>query len=152
MTAPELRPASRTLSMAAGSGVPPVGRRLFWAGVALACSLGAAAVAFAHDTERRVERHAAVGETVRVRGHVNFGRGCGTIPTNITVVQPPRHGTLAVRDETVQGGDPVFGAGCRDLWGNGKAVYYTRTSLGTDTFDYDSSSEHGVVHIFVTVD
>ena len=127
-------------------------RQLFWGGLVLACSLGAAAATLAYNAERRVERRAAVGETVRLRGHINYQRGCAVIPTIITVVQPPRHGTLAIRDESATLADPIFGDQCRGQSGTGKVVYYTRTSLGTDTFDHESSSDNGVVRVFVTID
>jgi len=134
-----------------------------WLGsVVLACSLAVTASTSAQErAERQIQRHAEIGQTVRLGGHVNYHRahmdygGCDiVIPTTITVVQAPSHGTLAIRDEMVKSEQPVLGHGdkCRGASGLGKAVYYTRTSPGADKFKYDSSSDNGVVHVDVTVD
>ena len=123
-------------------------------GVALACCIGAATATSAQvEAERQVQRHAAVGETVRLRGHVNYSRCDAVIPTTITVTQAPRHGTLTIRDEAVTSGDPELGRGtkCKGSSGEGRVVYYTRTRPGTDNFGYDSSSRNGVVHVSVTI-
>jgi hypothetical protein len=124
-------------------------------GVALACSLAIATSALAQErAERHIQRHAAIGQTVKLSGHVNY-YPCGTaIPTTIRVVQAPIHGTLAIRAEIVKSTDPVLGRGgkCRGDSGPGRVVYYTRTSPGSDKFKYDSSSANGVVHVEVTVD
>jgi hypothetical protein len=104
--------------------------------------------------ERQLERHVAVGESVRLRGHVNY-HPCGSvIPTDIIVVQPPSHGTLSVRDEVVTSTDPELGTRdrCKGYSGQGKVVYYTRTGSGTDKFRYSSSSSNGEVRVSVTVD
>jgi hypothetical protein len=126
------------------------------------CFLVAAAIAPLSSTvgaerqiaEHQLERHAALGETVRLRGHVNY-HPCGSvIPTTIIVVQPPSHGTLSVRDEVVTSFDPELGTRdrCKGYSGQGRVVYYTRTTLGTDKFQYTSSSSNGEVRVSVTVD
>jgi hypothetical protein len=124
--------------------------------IALACSLVVAVAAFAQqrEAERRIHRHAEVGETVRLGGHVNYHLCSFVIPTTITVVQSPSHGMLSTRDEVVKSAEPELGRGdkCRGSSGEGKAVYYTRTSRGVDKFEYDSLSDNGVVHVDVTVD
>jgi hypothetical protein len=123
--------------------------------VAAAVALLSSALGAEHQiAERQLERHAAVGETVRLRGHVNY-HPCGSvIPTTINVVQPPSRGTLSVRDEIVTTTDPELGTGdrCKGYSGQGKAVYYTRTTLGTDKFQYMSSSANGEVRVSVTID
>ena len=122
--------------------------------VVLTCTLAATVSVSAPAAEHQLRRHAAVGETVRIRGHVNY-HGCGrAIPTTITVVRAPVHGALEVRDDTVRSVDPDLGTGekCRDFTGPGKVVYYTRTSSGPDRLEYTSSSENGVVKIDVTID
>jgi hypothetical protein len=104
--------------------------------------------------ERQLERHAAVGETVRLRGHVNY-HPCGSvIPTTIIFVQPPSHGTLSVRDEIVTSFDPELGTRdrCKGYSGQGKVIYYTRTTSGTDKFRYTSSSSNGEVRVSVSID
>lgn len=124
--------------------------------IALACSLAVAVVAFAQqrEAERRIHRHAEVGETVRLGGHVNYHLCSFVIPTTITVIQSPRHGMLSTRDEVVKSGEPELGRGdkCPGSSGEGKVLYYTRTSPGVDKFVYDSSSDNGVVHVDVTLD
>ena len=107
----------------------------------------------AFGQEHHLERHAAIGETVRVRGHVNY-HGCGSaIATAIVVNVEPVHGTLSVRDEIVPTIDPDLGKGdrCKGSSGEGKVVYYTRTSPGDDRFAYRSSSLNGEVRVAVTV-
>jgi len=132
-----------------------------WLGcVVLACSLAVTASTLAQErAERQIQRHAAMGQTVKLGGHVNYDRRRGygrcdiVIPTTITVVQAPSHGTLAIRDEIVKSAEPELGRGdkCRGSSGLGRVVYYTRRSPGSDTFKYDSSSANGVVHVDVTV-
>jgi hypothetical protein len=103
--------------------------------------------------EHHLERRAQIGETVRLRGHVNY-HPCGyVIATAIVVNVAPGHGTLSVRDEIVQSTDPDLGKAdkCQGYSGQGKVVYYTRTSSGEDRFAYTSSSLNGEVHIDVTV-
>jgi hypothetical protein len=129
-------------------------RRLAGA-VALSLSVVAAASAQSqHEAERHIRRHAEVGETVRLRGHVNYHLCDTVIPTTIVVVNAPSHGTLAVHDEIVKSTNPELGRGdkCQGNSGMGRVVYYTRTTPGTDVFRYDSTSDNGVVHIDVTVD
>jgi hypothetical protein len=109
--------------------------------------------ALAQGVEHHLERHAGLGETVKLRGHVNY-RPCGNvIATAIVVNVAPTHGALAVRDEIVRSIDPDLGNGdkCKGNSGQGKVVYYTRTSLGEDRFRYTSSSMNGDVRIDVTV-
>jgi hypothetical protein len=129
---------------------------------ALLCAVGATlcfgltsfAVAQERMAEKRIQSHATVGETVRLGGHVNFDHHCSeVIPTTISVVQAPQHGTLDVRDEDVRLTDPDLGHGskCALVRGTGKGVYYTRASQGADSFAYDSVSGNGVVHLHVTV-
>ena len=129
-------------------------RRMSGVTVALACLCFATTASWAQtEAEHRIERHADVGQTVRLGGHVNY-RTCGAvIPTSITVVRAPSHGTIAIRDEIVTSGHPELGSGdrCKDYSGFGRVVYYTRTSLGVDKFRYDSSSANGVVHVDMTV-
>jgi hypothetical protein len=60
------------------------------------CFLAAAVAALADGpvVDRQVARHAAVGETIKLGGHVNY-HPCGSvIPTTIVVFVPPSHGTL----------------------------------------------------------
>jgi hypothetical protein len=107
----------------------------------------------AQEAQRRLERHAAIGQTVRLRGHVNYHPCDNVIPTTIIIDQPPQHGTLSVRDEIVELGVSEFGGGdCVGHRGQGKAVYYTRTSAGSDQFRYTSSSANGEVHVTAIVD
>jgi hypothetical protein len=123
-------------------------------GATLCLSLTNFAAAQERMAEKRIQSHAAMGATVRVRGHVNFEHNCAeAIPTTISVVQAPQHGTLDVRDEDVRATDPDLGHGskCAGVRGAGKVVYYTRASPGADSFAYDSVSGNGVVHIHVTV-
>jgi hypothetical protein len=105
--------------------------------------------------QRDLHRHAEIGQTVRLRGHVNYrGRCTNAIPTTIAVLHPPQHGTLSVRDEIVTSTDPALGNldKCRGSSVSGKVVYYTRVDRGVDRFEYQSSSENGVVHVSATVD
>jgi hypothetical protein len=76
------------------------------------------------------------------------------IPTAIIINAPPIHGTLAIHDEIIKSSDPVLGIGdkCAGYSGQGKAIYYTRTSAGLDTLQYTSSSANGQVQMNVTVD
>jgi hypothetical protein len=130
--------------------------------IALVCCLGVATLILAqqaaaqHEAVQRIRRHADIGQTVRLGRHVNYRPGSclAVLPTTITVVQAPSHGTVSVRDETVTSGHPELGMAskCQGASGMGKGVYYLRTSSGQDTFRYDSSSDNGVVHVDVTVD
>jgi hypothetical protein len=127
-------------------------------GLVLVCFLGTTAASSAPaqqvEVERQIQRYAAVGETVRLDGHVNY-HPCGSvIPTTITVTKAPTHGTLSVRDEIATSGHPELGPRerCKGYSGQGKVVYYTRTSLGSDSFVYKSSSANGVVRIDALVD
>jgi hypothetical protein len=107
-----------------------------------------------HEAEHRISTHAAVGQTIRIRGHVNYGYNCGdVVPTAISIVHAPRFGALETHDEVVRSTDPELGHGskCAGASGMGKVVYYTRKSPGIDVLDYDSVSTNGVVHIHVTV-
>jgi hypothetical protein len=119
-------------------------------GFALTCS----ALGQEREAERRVSTRAAVGQTIRIRGHVNYSHNCTeVIPTTVSVVRPPQHGSLDIRDESVRSTDPQLGHGskCAGASGTGKAVYYTRKDAGTDIVDYDSVSTNGVVHVHATV-
>jgi hypothetical protein len=113
-----------------------------------------AAAAGQNESEHRISTHAAIGQTIRIRGHVNYSHNCvDVIPTAISVVQAPRYGALETRDEPVRSTDPELGHGskCAEVTGMGKVVYYTRNNPGIDVFHYDSVSGNGVVHILVTV-
>jgi hypothetical protein len=117
-------------------------------------TLAVSPLVLAQEAQRRVERHAAIGQTIRLRGHVNY-HPCGSvIPTTIIIDQPPQHGTLSIRDEMIKSDDPVFGSGdgCQGHSGQGKAVYYTRTSAGSDQLRYTSSSANGELHVTAVVD
>ncbi len=104
------------------------------------------------EAERQVQRDAAIGQTVRVRGHVNYSHNCSdVVPTAIAVIQAPQHGTLAIRDEIVRSTDAELGGGCVGSSGMGKAVYYSRVNEGPDAFNYDSTSLNGVVHVHVAI-
>jgi hypothetical protein len=107
----------------------------------------------ANEAEHHFQRHAAVGQTIRIRGHVNY-HICGlVINTTITVVRNPAHGTLTTKDEIVKSVDPELGnRKCKGFSGEGKVVYYTRTSSGPDNFYYTSSSANGVVRMYMTID
>jgi hypothetical protein len=130
--------------------------------LALACCLGVAVSILAQhaaaqrEAVRQIRRHADIGQTVRLGGHVNYSLGSclSVLPTTITVVRAPSYGTVSVHDEVVASGHPELGIGgkCQGSSGMGKVVYYLRTSSGRDTFQYDSSSDNGVVHVDVTVD
>jgi hypothetical protein len=125
------------------------------AAAALAACLWLSSSAFAQrEAVRTVESHASVGQTIRLRGHVNYSHECTeVIPTAISVVQAPRHGDLSIRDEVVRSKDPELGHGskCAGASGTGKVVYYTRVSPGADVFSYDSQSLNGVVHVHATI-
>ena len=121
--------------------------------LAWACVLTVPASALAQaEAERKIERHANIGQTVRLGGHVNYGPHCsGVTQTTIIVIRQPNHGTLAVKDEMVTSENPELGARCAGQSGLGRVVYYIRTSSGLDKFRYDSSFPSGVVHMDVTV-
>src|SRR5271166_4412336 len=120
---------------------------------ALACSVSIIVPSFGQqEAERQVQRDAAVGQTVRLRGFVNFSNDCsGVTPTEIIVIQAPLYGTLTIKNEIVRPTDAVFGRGCIGSSGMGKAVYYTRTHEGIDSFSYDAAWLNGVIHVYVTV-
>ena len=126
-----------------------------FAGSLIAClALAMPASAQEREGERSVSTRAAVGQTVRIAGHVNYTHNCTeVIPTSISVVRPPQFGSLDVRDEDVRSGHPELGHGskCAGASGQGKAVYYTRNGPGTDAFAYDSVSTNGVVYVHATV-
>ena len=93
------------------------------------------------------------GVCVNRIGTVNFSNHCGSmVETTITVTQSPAHGSTTVRDEIVKQGSPDFRGECKDHSGQGKVVYYTRTSPGVDHFKYTSSSSVGAVDHNVTVE
>jgi hypothetical protein len=123
--------------------------------IAAAVWFSAANSGFAQRTaEKSIQSHAQMGQTIKIRGHANFDHNCSAvIPTTISVVQAPQHGTLDVRDENIRLTNPELGHGskCARVQGAGKGVYYTRTSQGSDSFAYDSVSENGVVHLHVIV-
>ncbi len=120
---------------------------------AIACSMSATIPAWGQqEAERQVQVDAAIGQTMRLRGHVNYSHGCSdVIPTDITVIQAPLYGTLTIKNEVVHAKDAELGRGCVGSSGMGKVVYYTRAHEGTDSFSYDSASSNGVVHVYVTV-
>jgi hypothetical protein len=105
--------------------------------------------------EREIQAYALVGETIRLRGHLNYSHYCHkVIPTHLNVVQAPQHGTLSVRDEAVTLTNPELGhnRGCAGATGMGKAIYYTRASEGADVLDYDSVSSNGVVRVHAMIE
>jgi hypothetical protein len=115
--------------------------------------LGPALSALARDAEHHYQLHVTIGNTVRIRGHVNYSHHCAeVIATTISVGQTPIHGSLSTRDEAVLSTDPELGTGdkCKGHSGQGKVVYYTRTSPGVDKFDYSSVSANGMVRVSVT--
>jgi len=58
---------------------------------------------------KHIPSHAGMGQTVRIRGHVNFDHNfSGLIPTTISVIQALQHGTLEARNEDVRSTDPEF--------------------------------------------
>jgi hypothetical protein len=130
---------------------------IFWnisaSPVALACFLSLIVPAFGQqEAERQVRVEAAMGQMVRLRGHVNYSHDCSdVIPSEITVIQAPLYGALTIEDEVVLSTDAEFGRGCIGSSGMGKVVYYARVHEGTDSFSYDSASLNGVVHVYVTV-
>lgn len=130
-------------------------------GVWLGFSLGLTGATFAQQndfrfygsTTRDVHVRAAVGTTVRVWGSVNFSNHCSpTLATTMTVTQPPAHGSTSVRDRIVKQGSPDFAGECKNHSGQGKLIYYTRTSPGVDHFKFTSSSLVGGVDHNATVD
>jgi hypothetical protein len=120
---------------------------------AIACSVSATLSASGQqEAERQVQVDAAMGQTMRLRGHVSYSHGCSeVIPTDITVVQAPLYGALTIKDEVVHSTDAELGRGCVGSSGLGKVVYYARAHEGTDSFSYDSASSNGIVHVYVTV-
>ena len=101
---------------------------------AIACSMSATIPAWGQqEAERQVQVDAAIGQTMRLRGHVNYSHGCSdVIPTDITVIQAPLYGTLTIKNEVVHAKDAELGRGCVGSSGMGKVVYYTRAHEGTD--------------------
>jgi hypothetical protein len=118
-------------------------------GILVACWAGMTGSTLARD----LHVHAAVGKTVRVWGSVNFSNHCSSVvETTITVTLSPLRGSTSVRDEIVKQTSPDFRGECKNFSGQGKVVYYTRTSPGVDRFKYTSSSSIGAVDHNVTVD
>jgi hypothetical protein len=116
--------------------------------------LTAPALAQEREGERTVSTRAAVGQTVRLSGHVNYTRHCAeVIPTTISVVRSPQYGSLDIRDEAVRADVPQLGHGskCAGSSGLGKGVYYSRKAPGTEAIAYDSVSTNGVVHVHANV-
>ena len=127
-------------------------RNVSWDLICVAALLFFPALVSAQGVERDLERHAGIGETVRISGHVNY-HPCGSvIPTAILVNVAPNHGSIAVRDEIVKSTDPELGTRrkCQGYSGQGKVVYYTRSNPGIDRFEYTSSSTNGDVHMRIT--
>ena len=58
---------------------------------AIACSMNSTIPAWGQqEAERQVYVDAAMGQTMRLRGHVSFSQGCSiVIPNDITVIQTP---------------------------------------------------------------
>src|SRR5208282_3715549 len=83
---------------------------------------------------------AAVGQTVKVFAEIHHARHCALLETVITIDKKPTHGTVSVQDAMVRLTDPDFSSECLNQAGQGKAVYYTRTSPGIDHFKYSSSA------------
>jgi hypothetical protein len=83
---------------------------------------------------------AAVGETVKVLSEIHHARDCTLLETVITIDEKPIHGTVSVRDAMVKLTHPDWSLECLNHPGQGKAVYYTRTSPGIDHFKYSSSA------------
>ena len=83
----------------------------------------------------------AVGQQVRVFGHVRFTRDCSpaAIP-QMTVVAAPKLGKLAATTETVTMTNPDFGNCPAASAGPGTVVYYTAQMSGQDSFHYRISS------------
>jgi hypothetical protein len=90
---------------------------------------------------RDLNINAAVGQQVRVFGHVRFARDCrpGAVP-DMTIVDAPKLGTLTVRTETVTLTNPDFGTCPAGSAGLGTVVYYTAEASGQDRFHYRMSS------------
>jgi hypothetical protein len=84
---------------------------------------------------------AAVGQLVRVFGHVRFADDCepGPIP-EMAIVAPPLLGELSSKVEPVTLTSPDFGRCPTGLTAPGKVVYYTARNSGHDTFHYRMSS------------
>ena len=83
----------------------------------------------------------ATGQKVQVHGHVRFGMNCGemTIP-KMTMLINPGHGQIETLEEDVKLTVPNYGSGkCVGQTGRGSVVYYTRTSVGPDRFEYRMS-------------
>jgi len=128
--------------------------RTFAASLIAGLLLTAPASAQEREAERTVSAHAAVGQTIRISGHVNYTHQCTeVIPTTVSVVRPPQYGALDIRDETVRSTVPELGHGskCAGASGQGKGVYYTRKAPGTDALAYNSVSSNGVVHVHATI-
>ena len=95
---------------------------------AIACSMNSTIPAWGQqEAERQVYVDAAMGQTMRLRGHVSFSQGCSiVIPNDITVIQAPLYGTLTIKDEVVRSTDAALGRGCVGSSGMGKVIYYAR--------------------------
>jgi hypothetical protein len=104
--------------------------------------------------DKQIQRHATLGQTIRLLGHVNYAKCGDVIKTSVAIVQPPAHGAVSIRDEVVKTTEAVLGKGgmCSGYKGLGKGVYYTRNSPGTDKLDYDSVSNNGVVHVHAVIE
>ena len=104
-------------------------RNALMCAIAIASSFNPTASAFgSEEAERAEQRHAAIGQTVNLGGHVNCTHHCTeVIPTSISVVQGPQHGALEVRDEVVRSVHPELGHGSkcarRQRDGEGRLLY-----------------------------
>jgi hypothetical protein len=97
---------------------------------------------------------AAIGQQVRVFGHVRFADDCepGAIP-EMAIVTPPELGELYSKVEPVTLTSPDFGTCPPGLTAPGKVVYYTAQKSGHDSFHYRmSSSGQPTTDWVVTVD
>ena len=124
-------------------------------GIALTCSLIMTPLVregHAGPGGSDLHRHAALGQTVKVFGHIMFGRSCTALDVSINVTQAPTHGTISTRKEDVKLSDVGFGSKCVGNNFTGTVVYYTRTSPGVDHFEYTDWSSVGAMNHVVTVD
>jgi hypothetical protein len=84
---------------------------------------------------------AAIGQQVRVFGHVRFADDCGPgdVP-DMAVIEAPQLGRVstAVEDVTLTARD--FGSCPSGLSAPGRVVYYTADKTGHDSFRYQMSS------------
>jgi len=103
---------------------------------------------------RDLQITASVGRQVRIYGHIRLAPDCrpDQIP-EMTIVVPPKLGTLSTNVETVKLTTPDFGKCPPGSVGPGKVVYYTATTKGRDSFHYRMSSPTlPTTDWFVTVD